>query len=53
VKFTKAPLFTFIDDFKKRKKGIPGAGSYFKDTEEVTVMKQLSMSPRELRIYRH
>ena len=51
--FTSSPLFTFIDHFKKLKKDIPGAGTYFKAKDEVTLMQKLSPLPRELRVLRH
>jgi hypothetical protein len=51
--FGKNELFTFIDHFKKVKKGIPGAGSYFKAKTEVEILKKFSSLPREIRIQRH
>ena len=52
-KFNRSELFNFIDHFKRMKKNIPGVGSYFKNKDEIDMLKKLSPLPRDLKIHRH
>lgn len=53
-KFLRGRVKNFVDDFSKSKKFVPGVGSYFKVADsEIKCIKQLSVSPKELRTYRH
>ena len=52
--FLKAPVPNFVDQYKKSKKFVPGAGTYFKEVNsEMKAINQLSASPKELKMHRH